>query len=249
MRRIRFRRASASNGVNALKQELENRGLNAKLIKMENSNYRQRDEDLVINWGGGGVDGLNYRAEVAIRKDICLDMLQSNCVPCPDFTTSIEVAEEWISEGSGVVCRTLTRGSGGEGIIIANTAEELVSAPLYTRYIKKREEYRVHVFNGEVIDVQRKARSGSVDDDSVNWQVRTHNNGFVFIRQDVELPDAAHVMAVQALAATSLDFGAVDLIFNEHHNQYYVLEINTAPGLEGQTITSYADAIQRYAGE
>ena len=36
-------------GVNALKQELENRGLNAKLIKMENSNYRQRDEDLVIN--------------------------------------------------------------------------------------------------------------------------------------------------------------------------------------------------------
>ena len=79
--------------------------------------------------------------------------------------------------------------------------------------------------------------------------MRTHDNGFVFVRQDVELPAAARDMAVQALAATSLSFGAVDLIFNEHHNQYYVLEINTAPGLEGQTITSYADAIQRYAGE
>jgi glutathione synthase/RimK-type ligase-like ATP-grasp enzyme len=235
--------------VQVLKQELEHRGLNAKLIRMENSNYRQREEDLVINWGGGGVDGLNSRAEVAICKDVCLNTLQNNCVPCPDFTTSLESAQEWVREGSSVVCRTLTRGSGGQGIIIANSVEELVSAPLYTRYIKKREEYRVHVFAGEVIDVQRKARNSSVSDDSVNWQVRTHDNGFVFVRQDVELPAAARDMAIQALAATGLTFGAVDLIFNEHHNQYYVLEINTAPGLEGQTITSYADAIQRYAGE
>jgi D-alanine-D-alanine ligase-like ATP-grasp enzyme len=39
---------------------------------------------------------------------------------------------------------------------------------------------------------------------------------------------------------TGLDFGAVDVIWNAQKEKPYVLEINTAPGLEGQTIADYA---------
>jgi hypothetical protein len=39
-----------------------------------------------------------------------------------------------------------------------------------------------------------------------------------------------------------LDFGAVDLIWNENQNVVYVLEVNTAPGMEGTTLENYCDA-------
>jgi D-alanine-D-alanine ligase-like ATP-grasp enzyme len=46
--------------------------------------------------------------------------------------------------------------------------------------------------------------------------------------------------AFKAMASSALDFVAVDVVWNEHEKQAYVLEINTAPGLEGATVESYA---------
>jgi glutathione synthase/RimK-type ligase-like ATP-grasp enzyme len=251
MRKIRFRRAAASAGASALSEELRNRGLNARLIRLDSSSYRQSREDLVINWGTTGLDGLNSPRAVAraSNKLDTLMVISHAGLPCPDFVTEQGLVQPWFDEGSSAVCRTLLRGSGGDGIVIANTADELVPANLYTRYIKKKEEYRVHVFAGKVIDVQRKARNRDISDELVNWQVRSHENGFIFAREGVELPDAALALALDAVAALQLDFGAVDLVFNEKLNQYYVLEINSAPGLEGETVLKYADAIQQLSRE
>jgi D-alanine-D-alanine ligase-like ATP-grasp enzyme len=52
-------------------------------------------------------------------------------------------------------------------------------------------------------------------------------------------------LSVEAVAALGLDFGAVDIIEDKEGN-FYVLEINTAPGLEGHTVTSYAKAFHGY---
>jgi glutathione synthase/RimK-type ligase-like ATP-grasp enzyme len=46
------------------------------------------------------------------------------------------------------------------------------------------------------------------------------------------------------MLASGLDFGAVDVIWNERQQRAYVLEINSAPGLEGTTIDDYV----RYFG-
>ena len=46
-----------------------------------------------------------------------------------------------------------------------------------------------------------------------------------------------------AIKALGLDFGAVDIIYNEAEDQHYVLEVNTAPGLEGTTLQKYTEAI------
>lgn len=249
MSRIRFRRGGVSNGVTALKEELEQRGHDSKLLRNENSSFRPRQGDVILNWGNRGEYGLNCDTSRATNKTLCLEALQRASVPCPDFTTDQQQAAVWLDEDSSVVCRTLTRASSGRGLVIADSEEQLVNAPLYTRYIKKREEYRVHVFNEEVIDVQRKARRSAVEDEQVNWRVRTSDNGFVFVREGVELPEHVKLMCVDAVVACGLDFGAVDIVWNEHRDSYYVLEINTAPGLEGQTVSSYADAIEKYIGE
>ena len=47
------------------------------------------------------------------------------------------------------------------------------------------------------------------------------------------------------MMAIDLQFGAVDIIWNEKENKCYVLEINTAPGLVGTTLTKYTEAFTK----
>ena len=115
---------------------------------------------------------------------------------------------------------------------------------------KKKSEFRIHVFkrNGEyvVIDRQQKTLRTThpttgepIDKTKVNFMIRNHRNGFIFQRNDIKVPADVEVQALKAMKVTGLDFGAVDVIWNEHEGRAYVLEINTAPGLEGTTLDNY----------
>lgn len=225
--------------------------LGARRIKHRNSRYRYRNGDVVINWGSTDHDQpftLNNSHAVATASDKiqCLRTLSEAGIPVPNFTTSRQAAMAMITAGHKVVCRTLTRANSGRGIVMAETPDQIVDAPLYTKYIKKLNEYRIHVFDGGIIDVQRKMRRRDVPDDEVNWQVRNHSNGFIFGREGVAVPEYVDARAVDAVAALNLTFGAVDIIHNAQRDEYYVLEINTAPGLEGQTLSNYVEAIRDY---
>ena len=66
---------------------------------------------------------------------------QQNSLPALAFTMQREEAKEWASTGIPVVCRTLTRASEGKGIVIAETPEAVVLAPVYTQYKKKKKEF------------------------------------------------------------------------------------------------------------
>ena len=145
------------------------------------------------------------------------------------------------------MCRTKLTGHSGEGIVIATQADELVDAPLYVKYIPKKDEYRVHVFDNRVIDIQKKGRRKDVEE--ANFQVRNHANGFVYMREGIDPPNAVTDSALQVMQHVSLHFGAVDVIWNEKHKRAVVLEINTAPGLEGSTIHSYANAFNELRGD
>lgn len=164
-------------------------------------------------------------------------------VPTPSFTESRQEALEWLKEGV-VVCRTLLNSHSGKGIVLASTLEELVPAPLYTKYVKKDQEYRLHVFKGECFFVQRKARKLEVPDDKVDWQIRNHANGFIYANKDVEVPELFKEIAVKAIKSLGLDFGAVDLIVTKK-GEPYVLEVNTAPGLSGTTLEKYCDQFRQ----
>ena len=167
-------------------------------------------------------------------------------VSIPAFTTSQEAAKEWVNAGKTVICRTILNGHSGAGIVLADKPEEVVKAPLYTEYVPKKEEYRVHVFNGEVIHASRKARKKEVPDEAVNWKIRNHGNGFIFQHENFELPEDCAVQSLKAIEAVGLDFGAVDVIWNDKQQKSYVLEVNSAPGIEGTTLERYTEAINKW---
>lgn len=225
--------------------------LGCKMLKLTNSVFRARPQDIIINWGNSGhnYSGLNrsfnlHNIHLASNKLAFFKLMgEQSPESIPPFWTNREEIPE---DAYPVVCRTMLSSHSGRGIVIADTIEQLVDAPLYVKYIKKKEEYRVHVgvFNGEakVISIRRKVRRLACE--TPEWRIRNKANGFVFqINNLAPNPDVLEV-AKKALQVTGLDFGAVDVVFNERQQKAYALEINTAPGLEGQTILDYANFIK-----
>lgn len=230
------------------------RGLGTKQVR-ENGRYRPRATDIIINWGNPRVASawgrmphriLNSPAAIARggNKLAAFAAFRSAGVRTPEWTTNQEEAAQWIRDGKTAVCRTLLNAHSGRGIVIASNIEALVRAPLYTQYTKKKKEFRIHVFRGEVIDVQEKRRRRDYQGE-VNSQVRSYHTGWVYCREDIAEPAGIRDLAIAAVGALALDFAAVDIIWNERSNTCYVLEVNTAPGLQGTTLNSYINAIRR----
>lgn len=231
-----------SKGAKALASALEGR-----VLRRQGSSYVPRQGDVIINWGDGQCPSelhpLNAGPVVAAiaNKRVAFGVFQAAGVPVPAF--ALERGNvSW--DGLTVVRHKLT-GHSGEGIELVEDKANLPTALLYVEYIKKEQEYRVHVGigpGGEVITiaVQRKARRTDFPAADVNWKIRNHHNGFVFAREGFVTPPGVVDAARQALVASGLDFGAVDVIYNSKEGKAYVLEINTAPGLEGQTVIDYA---------
>lgn len=218
--------------------------------------------DVVINWG---CKSLEMPAPTALLnspeylkgatdKLLFFKLMREkglgNVIP-PFWTSADEIPENEFP----IVCRTLLNAHSGNGIVIADNPSELVAAPLYVKYIKKQDEYRIHVgkvyeFDNEgnqiiqsiIIAAQQKRRRK--DCENPNWRVRNHGNGFIFARDNVNPPAAVISAARAAFVATELDFGAVDVIWNANSEKAYVLEINSAPGLEGTTVGDYANFFQ-----
>lgn len=234
--------------------------LEIKRIKHKGSKFKGRARKTVINWGCSSLPREVMKCNIintpetvaeAANKLHFFEILKSynlhnqdNKVSYPEFTTDRDVAQAWQDEGKTVVERHKLTGNSGEGIVITEPDEEIGHAKLYTQYVPKKNEYRVHVFKGKAIDIQRKARVKDVADEDVNWKVRNLDGGFIFAREDGQFPQDVEVQAVLAVEAIGLDFGAVDVIFNEKKSRAYVLEINTAPGLMGTTLEKYKEAFE-----
>lgn len=245
----------ASEGYRLLQTELERLGLDALGIRLQGSRYEYNRRHIVINWGWGGerprwwVTGLNdpNRVNESISKLRSLPLLRKAGVPVPLFTTDADKAREWCREGKVVVGRRLLAAEGGRGIEIwEHENDHPNGCRLYTQHLRHKREYRVHVFNGRVIDsVEKKRRNGAAGKHA--W-VRSFDNGYVFARNGVRVPEVVTEVGLAACAAHRLDFGAVDVGFREKEGRAFVFEVNTAPGIEGTTVARYARAIQEIAG-
>lgn len=160
---------------------------------------------------------------------------------CPAFATSRDAARQLAAKV--LFARTLVNSTNGRGIVeFERNSEQYPNAPLYTEYIPKKAEYRFHVFNGEVIDVQEKRKKRGFEEDR-NTRVRNIQNGYVYCRDNIVPPDGAAALAVAAVAAVGYQYGAVDLIYNEKRAQCFVLEVNSRPGLMGTTLDKYVEAL------
>jgi len=238
-----------SESAKALSESLSD--VRCKRVR-ENGNYSYYDNHVVINWGNPRypnwwVDNITFInkpqfVEDAQNKHKSLVVMLGN-VRIPAFTTEKKYAEEWIHCDRVAVARTLLRGCGGRGIQLVDDVDNLPDCALYTRYVKKSDEYRVHIFRGTIIFLQKKMlRKGS---EGNNFQIRNHANGWIFGSKNIAVPQDVVEQALLAVKALRLDFGAVDVGWQESSQKAFVYEVNTAPALEGTTLQLYSQHIRR----
>lgn len=186
------------------------------------------------------------RRRLAVHFDKGVDKLTqltafaSAQVSAPAYATTIEGAKEL--PGSLVVARKLLRGSEGRGLSIHDKETLLERAPLYTQYIKKKKEFRAHVYNNKVIIICEKKKKSDFEGER-DTRVRNKNNGYIFSRNVEHIPDDLTTVAIAAVQSLGRSQGAVDILWNERSNKCYAIEVNARPGMEGLTPKIYADTI------
>jgi glutathione synthase/RimK-type ligase-like ATP-grasp enzyme len=246
---------SASEGAKQLSL-----ALGIRRLKEKGSTFKGSPGKVVINWGRSSFDNteaakcqvVNRPENVArvSNKLAFYELLNGKFDPdlLVPWTKDKDTAVSWLTKpGISVFARTKLTGSGGEGIVemVADDPESFVKAPLYTRYVPKSDEFRVHVMGGEAILVQRKGLRQTddagrpIDPKTANWKIRNLANGFVFVRSDVKPPSGVVDVALAVSPHLGLDFYAADVIWNDKQQRAYVLEVNTAPGLSGSTVADY----------
>lgn len=232
-----------SSGAIALQRRLQEELSGVRVLRVRpDGRYVPRTDDFVVNWGNSTIPAwgipniLNHPRRVAVASNKALFFSVVTDVVVPNTTSHAE-ALGWINDGNVIVARQALNASAGRGITLITHPEQMIQAPLYTKYIKKESEYRVHVMHGEIIDIQQKRHARGQT--PVSYQIRSHNNGWIFTRSGIEPPPHVRHVALSAIAQLGLDFGAVDVIWNQRQQTAYVLEVNTAPGLEGTTVEKY----------
>ena len=216
------------------------------------SSFRSRPRDIIINWGSSALPQgltragliLNKPQNVALssNKLTMLTRLKERGVPCLEFTTDQRVVREWLAAGEVAFARTLLNSHSGRGIVEVETPEQLVYAPLYTKYVKKKHEYRVHVLPNGKFEIRQKRKR--LNAENVSSRIRNHAGGYNFCKDLSFLPEDLTKVAKDAVVALGLDFGAIDILYNERQNKCYIIECNSAPGLEGSSVEIYSQAFK-----
>lgn len=176
---------------------------------------------------------------------------KNNNLPHPEWTTDINEAEQWHKDGHTVLARTLLNSFGGKGIVIFDETSGFnrnIKSQVWTKYKKKKSEFRIHIFGNQIIDFaqKKKQKEANNNNNNVNHKIRNHKNGWVYCRENIEISPTINSLALSAINTLNLQYGAVDIIWNEKEQQAYILEVNTSPGLDGKTVDTYAQAFNTF---
>ena len=222
--------------------------------------YRKRIGDVIVNWGNTkvasfGEANLNVASAVSnsVDKVKAFSLMREAGIPTVEFVSDKHSANQWLQEGHTVYARLLTRASGGRGIHIMNPRglnqppyNYIPNARLYTKGVLG-DEYRLHVFCGEVIDYTKKVPLRPVS--TQGFLIKNHENGWTFAR-NIQRRASLETLAIQAVKALGLDFGAVDIIMVEgskgKNTWPRILEVNSSAGISGRTVGVYAEAIKKF---
>lgn len=218
------------------------------MIKHEGSKFVGKPGQFILNWGAGtgvycaktGQATLLNPPElidIAVNKrDWFEQMNRRNGPRVPMWTTSKRTALGWLEDGETVVCRTKLEGAKGAGIVVAKKPLDIVDARLYTIKVGNLKEYRVYMFNDEVLDYRLK-RGKPTDGMMIGDDIE-------FVMTDEPLPEDVKTQAQKAARCLKLTTQGIDVIWDGE--QAFVLETNTAPYLGIQTAKKYAARLKQF---
>lgn len=249
-----------SRSASRLQEYLEEEG--ADCVKVyPDRNYQPRADDLIIGWGSGDwpawrraadrteATWLNPSDKIihSVNKQTTFSLFNAAHIPCPEYTSRSSIARRWLLEGHTVLARQEIEGRDGSGLVVMESGEDLVEANLYTKYQEKTAEYRVHVFTGEAFWAQERVpieeEANSFYRENPDQRIRVSKNGWTLYIANRTCPRSCFLVAIQAVSALGLDFGAVDIGYNSRNNQVCVYEVNTAPELSDRTCSAYVEQI------
>ena len=172
----------------------------------------------------------------ASNKYYTLELLAGLDIPVPKFSTN-STCLKYPMLGRKFYHRK------GRDIKVIRNSDELRNqqSDYYVEFIPVREEYRVHVVCGKIASIAIK-RGGNPD-----TYCRNLETGWTFTestwrweRDCKQMPE----IAMKAVKALGLAFGAVDIIISQNDGKPYILEVNTAPGLIDRRAEIYANLIR-----
>lgn len=213
-------------------------------LKVTGSKFKARQGDVIVNWGVVKLEHPNAiylndlnGVKAAANKLQTLNILKEAGVSIPVFFTN----KKDLGIRTKYFARTTLSGHSGQGIVVG-TPKWIPEAPLYTKQVKKANEYRAIVVGGKVVDFKQKLKKKDFEGERCD-NVWNHGNGYIFARNNIKHPEEADNQAIAALKALNLNYAAVDLI-EDAKGKIYVLEVNTAFGLEGSTTALVGEAIK-----
>ena len=106
----------------------------------------------------------------------------------------------------------------------------------FIKYIPKKTEFRVHVCGEEVIGISTKKPFEDMEQHPHIW---SRDRGWCRINYDGEYNEKLSELGLKAIKALGYDFGAVDIMLGLD-NQFYMLEVNSAPRLNRRRRKLYA---------
>ena len=171
---------------------------------------------------------------------------QDNEIPALEFTETVAQASAWVSDGFTVFGRKYLNASCGKGIVVIEKDEDggylVPGCPVYTKYKKKKREFRVHVFKDQVVAVTEKKRRKEFNGVR-DTKIRNLANGYVFTQTVEDEPEGLRDLALRAARVSSSDFRGVDVGYNQLKDELFVIEVNSAPGIQGTNLNKYLEAI------
>ncbi len=218
--------------------------------------WRIKRWDILINFGCTSRPEIDvpivvndiHLVKLAVNKIKTFRALKTANIQTPEWTTERDKALLWHQTGSTVMCRSLVQSFQGRGIIVSfpHSDFEFPVVPLYTKYMPKGREFRVHVWGNDVISyAQKKKKKNNNNEELAAYSdyIRTYGTGWVYCVRDIRHIDSVYQIGIDTVAALGLDFGAVDVYY--WHDQPHVLEVNTAPGITAATtLSAYAEKIK-----
>ncbi len=194
--------------------------------------------NVVLNWGSSvayappGNPCLNGDISAARSKRTAFRRFDMYDIPTVRWTTSREKATAWGKKAT--ILARFDSLSNGQGITMHTPGEKLRDTDFYSVYIEGMKDFRIHVFGPTVLECQHKVDDKLVIPKPEERQVIVPDNQLRVMSR----------VAVQAVRALNLDFGAVD--FGVNADGFVVFEVNTAPSIGDQMAANYAAAIKRF---
>ena len=202
--------------------------------------------DLLIRWGSQARTA--YQARVVMNpanaiaratdKLGSLERMRDRGVVVPNYSTNPrELTAPFLGRA-----REHTR---GQDIVLCLQQRDAGNCDYYIEYIPVAREYRVRVVGDECVRISEKVLRNR--EDYVPW-IRNYETGHVFVSPQSRLNRFQETLAVSAVQAHGLHFGAVDMVIGDD-GVSYVLEVNTAPALAPRSAGAMLGGMVRFAAE